>query len=153
MDKAKIESLIKDLASDNFSKTFDAGNKLVEFGEEAIPMLIDALQVDNQRVGASQTLGRIGKSAVVPLINCLYDPNSRVRLMAAIALGRTYSKNAVEPLIELLNDPVSDVRMYAAEALGDIGDARALQPLKDRMRSEDSMLAIQGISNALKKLQ
>lgn len=152
MDKAKIESLIKDLASDNFSKTFDAGNKLVECGEDAIPMLIDALQVDNQRVGASQALGRIGKSAVVPLINCLYDPNSRVRLVAAIALGRTYSKDAVEPLIELLNDPVSDVRMYVAEALGKIGDARALQPLRDRMRSEDSVMAIRGIEEALRNL-
>lgn len=141
------------MTSDNFSKKFDAQNELGEMGEKVVPLLIEALQDIDQRVGAGGALEKIGKPAVKPLLNSLNDTEWRVRFVAAHTLGHIRAKEAVEPLIGLLYDPQPEVRKYAAEALGSIGDQRAEQPLRERLQYEDSMLAISGINEALSNLR
>ena len=153
MEQARIEMLVRDLGSGNFSKEFNAQNELGEMGEKAVPLLIEALQDIDKRVGAGGALAKIGEPAVKPLLNSLNNSEWRVRFVAAHTLGRINAKEAVEPLIGLLYDPQPDVRKYAAEALGSIGDERAEQPLRERLQNEDSMLAISGINEALSNLR
>lgn len=81
---------------------------------------------------AACALGLVGppaRPAFKPLLRCLDDPSSGVRLEAIEALGKIGDPRAVEPLTALLSDPDSDVRECAAGALGaiaaagDLGDA------------------------------
>src|SRR5262245_49360038 len=50
----------------------------------------------------------------------------RVRVTAALELGKLSDPNAVDPLVDALNDPNASVRAAAAAALEQIGDASAL---------------------------
>jgi HEAT repeat protein len=152
INESEIRALIKDLGNEDFGKKFTAQDTLKEIGAPALPLLIEALQDIDLRVGAGSVLVNIGQPAVAPLLNALEDPEWRVRFVAAHSLGRIGTEEAVEPLIRALADPQPDVRKYAAEALGAIGDTRAIQPLRDRLQYEDSMLARSGIEEALKKL-
>jgi len=77
----------------------------------------------------SCVLGRIGASAVEPLLSALKDDDWRVRVGAARALGRIGDSRAVEPLLGALKDDDWRVRVGAATALGRIGDSRAVEPL------------------------
>jgi HEAT repeat protein len=66
--------------------------KLVEFGSQAVPALIEALEDrdDHLRCAAAKALGEIGpeaKLAIPALIKALEDENFHVRLDAAEALG------------------------------------------------------------------
>ena len=134
----------------DFQQRWKAEEELAAMGVAVIPSLIETLQDIDRRVSAANVLVRIGKASIDPLINCLADPDWRVRFISANALGKLKAVEAVDILINLLHDPRPEVRQYSAEALGMIGDRRALQPLKNRLQSEDSMLAIRGIEEALR---
>jgi hypothetical protein len=56
----------------------------------------------------------------------------RVRVTAALELGKMSDPNAVDPLVDALNDPNASVRAAAAAALEQIGDASALPALKEK---------------------
>ncbi len=56
----------------------------------------------------------------------------RVRVTAALELGKLSDPNAIDPLVDALNDPNASVRAAAAAALEQIGDASALPALKER---------------------
>ena len=56
----------------------------------------------------------------------------RVRVTAALELGRTQDPNAIDPLVDALDDPNASVRAAAAAALEQIGDASAIPALKQR---------------------
>lgn len=56
----------------------------------------------------------------------------RVRVQAALQLGKAADERALEPLVAALDDPNESVRAAAAAALKHLGDARAIEPLKDR---------------------
>lgn len=56
----------------------------------------------------------------------------RVRVTAALELGKLGDPNAVDPLGDALNDPNASVRAAAAAALEQIGDASALPALKEK---------------------
>ena len=55
----------------------------------------------------------------------------RMRVTAALELGKLSDPNAVEPLVEALGDQNASVRAAAAAALEQIGDASALPALKE----------------------
>jgi HEAT repeat protein len=58
----------------------------------------------------------------------------KVRLQAAIILGRSGTSSAVPALIDCLSqDPDEPVRSACALALGNIGDARAVEPLASQL--------------------
>jgi hypothetical protein len=66
----------------------------------------------------------------------LEDANYKVRVQAAIVLGRLGEPGTVPSLIKALGDANKTVRAIAAQALGQIGDAAAGDPLRDLLRRE-----------------
>jgi hypothetical protein len=62
--------------------------------------------------------------------------NYKVRVQAALVLGKLGDARGVQPLIRALGDENRSVRGIAASALGQIGDAAALDPLRDLVRRE-----------------
>jgi HEAT repeat protein len=89
------------------------------------------------RKNAADALKKIGKIAVVPLINALYtNDDMQIRINAVMILGDLHDTLSVEPLIESLKDKamassIEDdiLRLESAKALGKIKDARAIEPL------------------------
>ena len=64
------------------------------------------------------------------------DSNYKVRVQAALVLGKLGDARAVQPLIRALADQNKSVRGIAASALGQLGDAAAVDPLRDLLRRE-----------------
>jgi hypothetical protein len=64
------------------------------------------------------------------------DGNYKVRVQAALVLGKLGDPRAVQPLIKALADQNKTVRGIAASALGQLGDASAVEPLRDLLRHE-----------------
>lgn len=60
----------------------------------------------------------------------LEDSNYKVRVQAAIVLGKLGDVSAVDALVKALEDANKTVRGIAAQALGQIGDAAAAEPLR-----------------------
>lgn len=56
----------------------------------------------------------------------------RVRLQAALELGKSADPDALDPLIGALEDPNASVRTAAAAALGELGDKDAIPALKEK---------------------
>jgi hypothetical protein len=66
----------------------------------------------------------------------LEDSNFKVRVQAALVLGKLGNRTAVEPLIKALADVNKTVRAIAAQALGQIADSAAADPLRDLLKRE-----------------
>jgi hypothetical protein len=64
------------------------------------------------------------------------DSNYKVRVQAAIVLGRLGDENGVGCLVRALGDPNKTVRGIAAQALGQIGEPRAADPLRALLQTE-----------------
>jgi hypothetical protein len=64
------------------------------------------------------------------------DANYKVRVQAALVLGKLGDARAVQPLIKALADQNRTVRGIAASALGQLGDSAAVDPLRDLLRHE-----------------
>lgn len=83
-------------------------------------------------------------------VAALGDPSMKVRLQAALALGRA-SPAAQEPLVRALLDSDFPVRAAAARSLGHVGDAQAIEPLLQRLDDgepfvqEQARLGLQGL--------
>jgi hypothetical protein len=72
-------------------------------------------------------------SSVRELIDRLRSGDDfRVRLQAALELGKSAEPDALDPLIEALADQNASVRAGAAAALGELGDKDAIPALKER---------------------
>ncbi len=139
--KEDINSLTEVLKykKDSFARA-KAVETLGKIGESAVEPLIHALNDEHWDVRrkAAWALGNMGESAVEPLIHALNDEHWDVRRKAAWALGNIGDARGVEPLIHALNDEHRDVREEAAWALGNIGDARGVEPLIQALRDEYS---------------
>jgi HEAT repeat protein len=77
-----------------------------------------------------------GTLALAALIAALDDPEPKVRLDAAFALGMAGDLMAVSPLIARLKDKDVDVRMGTAVALGRLKAADAAKPLAAALEDE-----------------
>jgi HEAT repeats len=64
------------------------------------------------------------------------DPNYKVRVQAALVLGRLGDHSTVPSLIKALSDPNKTVRAIAAQALGQLADHDAADPLRDLLKRE-----------------
>ncbi len=100
----------------------------------ALAALARALREDTSRhvrARAAASLGELGtESALDTLASGLADPDARVRLAVATALGEFASARAADRLLDLIDrDPSPYVVGAAAEALGATGDVRAHQRL------------------------
>ena len=75
-----------------------------------------------------RSLGRIGDPvAVDPLIDTLWDDDSRVRLKAAWALGQIGDQRAIRPLQRLYRMENEGAQEIIAEALEEIKHQMSLQ--------------------------
>jgi hypothetical protein len=64
------------------------------------------------------------------------DPNYKVRVQAALVLGRLGDHSAVPALIRALSDQNKTVRAIAAQALGQLADPTAADSLRDLLKRE-----------------
>lgn len=64
------------------------------------------------------------------------DPSYKVRVSAALTLGKVGGAAAVPSLIKALSDQNNSVRGIAAQSLGKIGEGSASEPLRDLLRRE-----------------
>ena len=81
------------------------------------------------------------------------DSNYKVRVQAAIVLGKLADPGSVDCLAKALGDANKTVRGIAAQALGQIGDARAADPLRGLLQSEADPFVKSQAEKALAALQ
>jgi hypothetical protein len=88
----------------------------------------------------------------VELIRALGDPSWRVRLQAAVVLGKLRDPRAVPWLTRALSDPDENVRSVAVTALAEIGEPETMRSI-ERLRSDPSSMVRQRVLAAIQKLQ
>ena len=105
------------------------------------------------RSSAVQSLADLACEEAVPvLLEALQDSNSDVRWIATRALGQRPGTTAVDALIPMLTDEDKEVGRVAAEGLGLQGDRRAVPHLIAAMRESYPLLresAILALGNSL----
>jgi len=87
------------------------------------------------RTEAIDSLIKIGKPAVKPLIQALKD-EEKSDIIYIKALEKIGDTRAIDPLIQALEHKEVKVRKEAALALGTIGDAKAIAPLIQALEDE-----------------
>jgi hypothetical protein len=80
------------------------------------------------------------------------DPSWRVRLQAAVVLGKLRDARAVPSLLRALGDENDTVRGLAAQVLGDLGDASAIAALQRARTSDGSQFVRDKAAAALTHL-
>lgn len=81
--------------------------------------------------------GKVEAGRVDELCRALQsDPSFKVRVQAALLLGKLGERAAVDPLMKALGDENKSVRAMVAQSLGKLGDIRALPALKRLLDSE-----------------
>jgi HEAT repeats len=68
------------------------------------------------------------------------DPSWRVRLQAAVVLGKLKDARAVPSLLRALSDENETVRGLSAQVLGDLGDGSAKSPLERAQRDSSTFV-------------
>lgn len=90
---------------------------------------------------------------VEELVSQLRDGKDfRVRVQAALQLGRSMSPQALAPLVSALDDDNASVRAAAVAALESLGDMRAIAPLKEH-RLDRSDAVRKQIKSSLAELE
>jgi len=79
------------------------------------------------------------------------DPSYKVRVQAALVLGKLGDKRAVPALVKALKDSNATVRTVSCGALGRLGDSSAVGPLKEAAKDGESMVR-QAAEKALQQL-
>lgn len=124
-DKAASRTLARSLREASEAARLHAAYALAEYGEPAIPHLIDALQeaADEVKQAAGYGLGAAGAAAVPALAEMLRHADAKTRGYAVYALGDTgaAAQETVPALALLRDDPSEWVRRNVSEALGHIG--------------------------------
>ncbi|MGC4089674.1 MAG: HEAT repeat domain-containing protein [Polyangiaceae bacterium] len=91
------------------------------------------------------------KPGIDSLAERLENSDFRVRVQAALELGRSADGRAVYPLVSALDDENASVRAAAAAALGKLGDARGRSALQ--AHGSDSSSAVRSeVKSALSKI-
>ncbi len=115
-----------------------AAQDLIRMGEDAVPVLIEALQTrdPNLLLLYEQILARI-PTATPTLIKALTSAHPLLRGRVAEVFAINKDRRAVPALLEALQGEYFTVRSRAALALGKIGDERATQPLLQAMKDQE----------------
>lgn len=80
------------------------------------------------------------------------DPSWRVRLQAAVVLGKLRDGRSVPSLLRALNDENETVRGLSAQVLGDLGDASAIAALENLKKRDASPFVRDKATAALGRL-
>lgn len=129
-------SLIRELGSPTPSVREAAARSLASSkSPEALTALIAALgdKDPGVRVQVRESLGKIGTTAVEPLLLALKHPDADVRVDAAWALARIADRRAVGPLIAALDD--STIQGEVIRSLRDFKDPTTVEPLLRILRT------------------
>jgi HEAT repeat protein len=122
-----MRSMLQESDPNNQVLAADALGRMGPAAEEAVPDLVQVLNVRNDTVRsrAGKALADIGEVAVPSLISALKQQEPSVRIAAADTLGNIgpAAKEAVPALATLLGDEDQEVSRHAASALGRIGPA------------------------------
>lgn len=146
--KAKINSLISKINSNNPRETLKAEDELVELGKPALKELVNILNnlepsEDILRPEIAFILGRFEDTeAVTALIPLLESENSYTRRNAINSLKKIRSQDAVFSLTAVLSDKEDLVRESAVSALGEIRGYEATEDLINRLKDENETEAI-----------
>ena len=81
------------------------------------------------------------------------DPSWRVRLQAAVVLGKVRDTRSLPSLIHALSDENETVRGLAAQVLGDLGDDQAIKALERARKNDASTFVRDKAQAALAKLR
>ncbi|MEG6523940.1 HEAT repeat domain-containing protein [Desulfotomaculum sp. 1211_IL3151] len=147
-----METLIKNLKDVYWRTRAKAAKELGEVGDAAAVFpLIDAL-LDEERVvknNAVEALGKMGQSAVLPLINVLSNqdnyPISDEVSKALVKIGT----QTVKPLVRLLETCLEDgndiIFTRVANTLGEIGDPEAVLPLINSLNEGNTAIRLDAI--------
>lgn len=100
----------------------------------------------------STALSAEAKPRIDDLTSRLANSDFRVRVQAALELGRTGDSRALSPLVSALDDPSASVRAAAAAALGKLGDSRG-RPALAQHREDSSSAVRTEVKSALDKLE
>ena len=104
------------------------------------------------REAATNSLEKVGKPAVEPLIASLRDENYDVCFRSIVLLGEIGDSRAVEPLVGVLKHfELWALRFEAARSLGMINDPSAVGPLTEALSDKDAYVR-EGAEGALKKI-
>ena len=120
---------------------------------EANPDLLDTLLASlrvehrdfNVLSSALQLLATSELDVTAPLAALLREPDTDLRIQAALALGERQTQGAVDALIGALQDPDVNVRYHAIEALGRMRAPDAVDAVCDVAESEDFFLVFPAI--------
>lgn len=126
--QGEAKKLITQLADS--SKRDLAVQSLIKMGNEAVPLLIDALQTQDLNLLPyyQQILARIPSSTSILIKSlAIAHPLTRGRIAEVFAINK--DKSAIPALLEALNGEYFTVRSRAALALGNIGDERVIPDL------------------------
>jgi len=121
---SNLQELLGELLSGDESRAENAVPALIEFGEDAIPALMDLTRspdVDS-RWWAIRTLAQsplLQTEWLIPFL--LNDPAPEVRQCAALGLGTQADESSIQPLVTALSDADSMVGNLAMHALVKIG--------------------------------
>ena len=128
--QAEVKRLIAQLADANTAKRDAAARDLIGIGAEAVPLLIEALQSQDQSLLLiyEQILARI-PSATPALSRTLATAHPILRARAADIFSISKDISAVPVLLEALQGEYYTVRARAALALARIGDPQVIRPL------------------------
>ena len=120
------------------AKEYDEAATLAQEDGRALAQLVQMLRQTGRGAcyGAACALAKVGKLALLPLLDALNDPRHPVRQAAALGLGELGYRRSVPLLISALNDQHYTVRQAAAMALGRIGDREATLPLLTKLWDE-----------------
>ncbi|MEQ8221265.1 MAG: HEAT repeat domain-containing protein [Candidatus Eremiobacterota bacterium] len=125
------EGLVQRLGSSDDKVVRDAISALESYGKGAVPLLIDTLSTDDDRLrrNAVIVLGRISDTrAIEPLVVMLGSNDELTGVYATQALWRI-GEPAVLPLVSSLSSEDYQIKLNAVKTLGRIGDNRAVDGL------------------------
>ena len=115
--------------------------------------LVSVLVVTLSLIGSVRELVAAPRGRIDRLSEILVqDRNSKVRLQAAVTLGKLKDRRAVPALLSALYDPHVMVRIGAVSALQRIGDPRALPSLRGLLVSAKDRRLRKLVSNAIRSL-
>ncbi|MBI5823156.1 MAG: NACHT domain-containing protein [Chloroflexi bacterium] len=147
LGKLKDKSILPDLARllkrNDFFLNLQVVKLMTDYGEEAVPFLIDSLaseEFESRLVSSLFTvkaLVDIGKPAIPYLIEATHRSEKPVIVNSIDAIGQMSDIRAVDRLGELLNsskDP--EVLMETAIALGRIGNSKCRQILRGKQKEQ-----------------
>jgi HEAT repeat protein len=138
-EKSAVKHLIQLLKDEDSSVKWRSREALRKIGKPAVMPLIQALNNGNPQIRkrVACALGEIGDEQAIQPLISRLDDENDVVRLRIVTSISRFGKKAMEPLIVALDNENYMVREKAAQALGEIGDPMALDYLKKALNDED----------------